>query len=100
MKSDCIFTFMPLLDSKIMNLIKISLSFVSIRFYNREFKVSSYLLSMLNFETLNLDKSSYIWPLSDFRTLNLDSIFLSFASVEFYNHEPTWSSYVLLLLDY
>ncbi len=70
MKLDGIFIFLPLLDSKTMNLIMIFLSFVFVKFYNHEFKVFSYFLSLLNFEILNLDKFSYIWPLSYFRTLN------------------------------
>jgi hypothetical protein len=65
-----VFIFLPLLHSKTINLIMIFLSFVFVRFYNHELKVSSYILPMLNFETLNLNKSSYIWPLLDFGTLN------------------------------
>jgi len=71
MKSNGIFIFLPLLDSKTMNLIMI-LSLITIRLCNHELKVFSYILFMLNSETLNLDKSSYIWPLSNFGTLNLD----------------------------
>jgi hypothetical protein len=70
MKSNGIFIFLPLLDSRTMNLIMIFLSFVNVRFYNHELKVSSYLLPLLNFETLNLDKSSYIHPLLDSRIQN------------------------------
>jgi hypothetical protein len=75
MKSNDIFIFLPLLHSKSMNLITI-LSFVFHRFYNHELKVSSYILRMLNFETMNLNKSSYIWPLLDFGTLNLNRLLI------------------------
>jgi hypothetical protein len=60
MKSYGIFIFLPLLHSITMNLIMIFLSFVSIRFYNHELKVFSYILSLLNFKTLNLYKYFYI----------------------------------------
>ncbi len=83
MKLDGIFIFLPLLDSRTMNLIMIFLSLVSIRFYNHELKVFSYLLSLLNSKTLSLNKSSYIWPLSNSRTLNLNQ-----------------SSYILPLLNF
>jgi hypothetical protein len=43
-----------LLHSRTMNLIMIFLSFIFVKFYNHELKVSSYLLPLLNFETLNL----------------------------------------------
>jgi len=75
MKSDGIFIFLPLLHSKTMNLITI-LSLVFDRFYNHELKVFSYILPMLNFETLHLNKSSYIWPLLDFGTLNSNHLLI------------------------
>jgi hypothetical protein len=60
----------------------IFLSFVSIRFYNHELKVFSYLLSLSNYKSLNLDKSSYIMSLSYFVTTNL-RVFICFASIIF-----------------
>jgi hypothetical protein len=55
-KLNGIFIFMPLLNSTTMNLIMIFLFLVFVKFYNHELKVSSHLLFLLNFETLNLDK--------------------------------------------
>jgi hypothetical protein len=60
MKLDGIFIFLLLLNSKTMNLIMIFLYFIFIKFYNDKLKVFSYLLPLLNFETLNFNKSSYI----------------------------------------
>jgi hypothetical protein len=95
----------------------IFLYFAFVKFYNHEPTWFSYVLLLSDFGIMNLDESFYIWPLSDLGTLNWDqssyvlpllnkwnfklrSIFLYFASTTFYNHEPTWPSYVLPLSNF